>query len=168
MHLAPPQPGPSLAPQSAGTADALLASASLLQRAEPESDTHSLLRGKNLGLVCQSEDDADAALFRDAALALGASVSHIRPELSAPGGTAGVGLLRTARVLGRLYDAIECQGLAQALVLQLGREAGVPVFDGLACAGHPTAQLAHRLLGPDSVARKRELILQAVLLLELR
>lgn len=160
-HRLPP------ASPSAGTAEALLASARLLQRAEPGSDASSLLRGKKLGLVCASEDAADAILFRDAAVALGASVSHIRPDLFAPRGEPGAGLLRTARVLGRLYDGIECQGLAPGLVRQLGRDAGVPAFDGLACTGHPTALLAQRLAGPDSAARKRELILQAVLLLEL-
>ena len=168
MRLAPPQIRPSPGSPSAGSAEALLASARLLQRAEPGSDTHGLLRGKNLGLVCDREEDADAVLFRAAAAELGASVSHIRPDLAPPGAAAGTGLLRTARLLGRLYDGIECQGLAPALVRQLGCDAGVPVFDGLACQRHPTAQLAQHLAGADSDARKRQLILQAVLLLELR
>ena len=147
--------------------DALLASARLLQHAEPGADTHCLLRGKNLGLVCESEEDADAIFFRDAASALGASVSHIRPDLSLQGGGAGADLVRTARILGRLYDGVECQGLAATIVRQLRREAGVPVFDGLAGISHSTALLAHRLAGSDSAATKRRLILQAVLLFEL-
>jgi len=165
MCPAPSRPRP--ASPSADTAEALLASARLLQRAEPGSDTDGLLRGKNLGLVCDREQDADAILFREAAAALGASVSHIRPDLAPPGGAAGTGLLRTARLLGRLYDGIECQGLAPAWVRQLGRDAGVPVFDGLASATHPTAQLVQELDGADSFERKRQLIVQAVLLLEL-
>ena len=72
--------------------------------------------------------------------------------------------METARVLGRLYDGIECQGLAPELVRQLGRDAGVPVFDGLAAAHHPTAHLAQRLAGTGSLAKKRQLIVQAVLL----
>ena len=151
-----------------GTNEALLASARLLYRAEAGSDTEGLLRGKILGLVCDSESDADAMLFRQAAVALGASVSHIRPDLAPPGGATGNGPLRTARLLGRLYDAIECQGLAPALVRQLASEAGVPVFDGLATLAHPSARLAAELAGPDPVERKRLLIVQAVLLLELR
>jgi len=162
--LAPPRPPPS--PPSAGTAEALLASARLLQRAETGSETEGLLRGKNLGLVCESEGDADAILFREAAAALGASVSHIRPDLAPPDGATGP--LRTARLLGRLYDGIECQGLAPELVRQLGRDAGVPVFDWLAGPNHPTAQLAQRLAGSGSLAKKRQLILQAVLLFALR
>ena len=161
--LAPPPPSPP--PAGAGDA-AVLASARLLQRADPGSDTESLLRGKNLGLVCDSETGADAILFREAAAALGASVSHIRPDLAPPDGATGP--LRTARLLGRLYDGIECQGLAPALVRQLAREAGVPVFEGLATCAHPSAQLARQLPGADSPERKRRLIVQAMLLLELR
>jgi ornithine carbamoyltransferase len=149
-------------------AEGLLASARLLQRAERGAETGGLLRGKNLGLVCDSQEDADAILFREAAAGLGASVSHIRPDLAPRGGAAGTGLLRTARLLGRLYDGIECQGLAPAWVRQLGRDAGVPVFDGLASPTHPTARLAQGLAGADSPTRKRQLIVQAVLLLALR
>lgn len=152
----------------ADLAEALLASARLLQRAEPGSDTETLLRGKNLGLVCACDDDADAIFFRDAAAALGASVSHIRPDLAPPADAAGPGVPRTARLLGRLYDAIECQGVPPALVRELRRDAGVPVFDGLASAAHPTAQLALLLDGAAPSERKRQLIVQAVLLLELR
>ena len=168
MRLVPPRPRPSAAPPPPGVAEALLASARLLQQAEPGADTHSLLRGKNLGLVCESEQDPDAILFRDAASALGASISYIRPDLSLPGGAAGADLVRTARILGRLYDGIECQGLAATIVCQLRRDAGVPVFEGLACPSHPTALLAQRLAGSDSATTKRLLILQAVLLFELR
>jgi len=161
---------PLSTPASAQGFDALLATARLLQRDDGQGAQSSrlLLRGKNLGLVCESEGDADALLFRTAASALGASVSHIRPDPASGDPAAGTGLLDSARVLGRLYDGIECQGLAPTLVQRLGREAGVPVFDGLAGANHPTAKLVQRLTGPDSPEKKRQLILQAVLLYSLR
>jgi ornithine carbamoyltransferase len=54
------------------------------------------------------------------------------------------------------------------MVRQLGREAGVPVFDRLAGANHPTAKLVQRLSGAESPEKKRLLILQAVLLFALR
>jgi ornithine carbamoyltransferase len=146
----------------------LLATARMLQRAGQGEASGLLLRGKNLGLVCESEDDCDAVLFRNAASALGASVSHIRPDPADGRPSAGTGLLETARVLGRLYDGIECQGLTPTLVRQLGREAGVPVFDRIAGANHATAKLAQRLSGADSPEHKRLLILQAVLLFALR
>ena len=47
-----------------------------------------------------------------------------------------------ARVLGRLYDAIDCCDLPRTVVEQIEREAGVPVLDGLAGAGHPLRGLA--------------------------
>jgi ornithine carbamoyltransferase len=156
-------------PESAGAFDAVLANARMLQGAEWGSEpARLLLRGKNLGLVCEAADSADALLFRNAASALGAGVSHIRIDASAPESPEGAGLLETARVLGRLYDGIECQGLAPALVRQLGHDAGVPVFDGLASIHHPTALLAQQLDGPGTAEQKRQLIVQATLLFALR
>jgi ornithine carbamoyltransferase len=164
-----PQPRSLTTLESAREVDAFLASARQLRRAEQGSaGACHLLRGKNLGLVCDSEEHPAALLFRSAASALGANVSHIRAHPDEPDAPAGAGLLETARVLGRLYDGIECQGLAPELVRQLGRDAGVPVFDWLAGPNHPTAQLAQRLAGSGSLAKKRQLILQAVLLFALR
>ncbi len=70
----------------------------------------------------------------------------------------------TARVLGRLYDAVECQGMASILVQQVGVDAAVPVFDDLASADHPTARLAELVGGDASPAENRRFVLQAVLL----
>jgi ornithine carbamoyltransferase len=169
MRNALPRSRSSSPPAPAPGFEALLDTARMLQRAGQGAESSGLLlRGKNLGLVCESESDVDALLFRSAASALGASVSHIRPDPAGTRPVEGTGLLDTARVLGRLYDGIECQGLTTTLVRQLGREAGVPVFDRLAGANHPTAKLAQRLPGGDSPEKKRELILQAVLLFALK
>ena len=48
----------------------------------------------------------------------------------------------TARVLGRMYDAIEYRGTAQAVVEELAAYAGVPVYNGLTAEWHPTQMLA--------------------------
>nr|HET7858171.1 ornithine carbamoyltransferase [Caldimonas sp.] len=120
----------------------------------------TLLRGKKLALLCESEEGADAILFREAAAELGAHVSHVRPrlgDLRQP-----EDLQHTARMLGRLYDGIECQGLAHDLVELVGREAGIPVYDGLASERHPTARLAAMLDVAQPAAR--QLVLQTVLL----
>jgi ornithine carbamoyltransferase len=88
------------------------------------------LRGRKLCLMAEDADSEAARLFRQAATGLGAHVAHVRPslsELSTP-----QELRDTARMLGRLYDAIECQGMAAAVVRQLANEAGVVVFEGLA------------------------------------
>jgi ornithine carbamoyltransferase len=51
----------------------------------------------------------------------------------------------TARVLGRIYDAIEYRGFGQDIVEVLARYAGVPVYNGLTDQFHPTQVLADLL-----------------------
>ncbi len=147
---------------SAQDAAAVQAAARALQQAAHEGRTQALLRGKNLALLCERGDDADAEFFRRAATELGANVAHIRPKLSALSTPEEV--QHTARVLGRLYDAIECQGIAAALVRSLGADAGVPVYDGLASARHPSAALAESLGSDAAPSHNRRFVLQAVLL----
>ncbi len=48
----------------------------------------------------------------------------------------------TARVLGRMFDAIEFRGFAQSTVETLAKYSGVPVFNGLTDTFHPTQALA--------------------------
>lgn len=146
---------------SPGDLELVLANARLLQRAADPLQRQGLLRGKNLALMCESADGADATLFRRAAVELGAHVSHIRPSLS----ELSIPEIRrhTARMLGRLYQGIECQGLPSDLVSEVCREAGIPVYDGVASQTHPFARLASLLDGGESQENNRQLILQAVL-----
>ncbi len=51
----------------------------------------------------------------------------------------------TARVLGRMYDAIEYRGFGQEVVEELSVYAGVPVYNGLTDEFHPTQMLADLL-----------------------
>ena len=48
----------------------------------------------------------------------------------------------TARVLGRMYDAIEYRGFAQDVADELAQWSGVPVYNGLTDEWHPTQMLA--------------------------
>ena len=150
----------------------VLDNARALQLAAQAGDLRSLLRGRKFGLMCEidndresdndNDSDSDAALFRRAAVELGAHVAHIRPsltELSTPSEVQD-----TARMLGRLYDAVECHGMAADLVHQLGVDAGVPVFDAIASKRHPTAKLDALLGGDSAPFDKRRFVLQAVLL----
>jgi ornithine carbamoyltransferase len=155
-------PSRHLGRPSASDVQVLLANARLLQRSSDPSLRPLLLKGKNLGLLCESTDGDDAVLFLRAATELGARVSHIRPSLSDLS-TSTVRRI-TSQMLGRLYDGIECQGLPAPLVEQIGREAGIPVYDGLAGKDHPTAQLVALLEGEEPEASKRQLVLQTVLL----
>jgi ornithine carbamoyltransferase len=151
-----------LAPMTPRDVDLLLDQARNLQRAAGVGSGRRLLKGKNLGLLCEQDESAAATLFRCAATDLGARVSHIRPSLTEASPAADV--MHTGRLLGRLYDAVECQGIAPTLVEQLGVAAGVPVYDGIATAVHPSATLAE-LLGPATDAMEnRRFVLQALLL----
>ena len=60
----------------------------------------------------------------------------------------------TARVLGRLYDAIGYRGFGQAVVEELAEHSGVPVINGLTDEYHPTQILGDFMTirehsGPD-------------------
>ena len=48
----------------------------------------------------------------------------------------------TAKVLGRMYDAIEFRGFKQETVEDLMKYSGVPVYNGLTDVDHPTQTLA--------------------------
>jgi ornithine carbamoyltransferase len=120
----------------------------------------ALLRGKNLGLMCADENSIEACLFRRAASGLGARVSHIRPL--APEGDPGL-VRDTSRMLGRLYDAVECQGLPVLLVQAIRADAGVPVYDDFSSLREPAADLVRELL-LDVDGDLPSLTLQALLL----
>lgn len=146
---------------SAAEAAALLSSARTLQRAAASGRPQPLLRGKNLGLLCDDDARREALLFRRAATELGARVAHIRNTIAED--TDAQRLQDTARMLGRLYDAVECEGLPHELVEQLAADAGVPVYDGSALPQHPTAALADQLDGEGAPGDKRVYVLQALL-----
>ena len=116
-----------LAPMNDTELAALFSSAMALQHAATSGHGRILLRGKNIGLLSETPDDAAATLFIAAAQGLGAQVALIRPSHA--------GLLRpetapaTTRMLGRLYDAIECQGLPTGLVEQMRLQSGVAVLE---------------------------------------
>ena len=140
----------------------LLSRARLLQHAAMDGNTPLLLRGKNLGLLCETQSDEAQALFRGAAEALGARVAVMRSGLSVASTVQEV--QDTARVLGRLYDAVECQGMEAALVARIGQCAEVPVFDGAATQGHAVTRLAELLGDETPLADNRRFALQALLL----
>jgi len=72
-----------------------------------------------------------------------------------------------ARMLGRLYDAVECQHLPLAVVRRIAQASDIPIFAGLATPEHPTAGLADELPGTKPPALRRCRIVQAALLLSL-
>jgi ornithine carbamoyltransferase len=145
-------------------AQALMATARQLRQTAATGQARGLLRGKNIGLLCERPDGPEAVRFQLAAAELGATVARILPSLAALESDQQV--TDTARVLGRLYDALECQGLPAPLVQQLQRSAGVPVFGGLGELGHPIDALATAWAAgepPLTPEAARRYLLQAVL-----
>lgn len=105
------------------------------------------LRGRNLALLDDRPPPDAAGSLRRAALALGAQVSHLRPSDARISPQAID--TATARMLGRLYDAIDCEAMPVTRVADVAREAGVPVFNGLGGQRHPTRVLAELLAMQD-------------------
>lgn len=65
----------------------------------------------------------------------------------------------TARVLGRMFDGIQFRGFAHETVETLARHAGVPVWNGLTDAWHPTQVLADLQTMQEEFGRLRGLAL---------
>ena len=78
--------------------------------------------------------------FEVAAKDQGAHVTYLGPSGSQMGQKES--MKDTARVLGRMYDGIEYRGFGQEVVEELGKYAGVPVWNGLTNEFHPTQILA--------------------------
>jgi len=147
---------------SSQAAQALLTMARSLGNAEVGGNQAQSLRGKNIALLTRAPSP-DADLFVAAVEQLGANASKIGGDMLAVQDEHE--LLRVARVLDRLYDAVELQGVPAATVQRLGALATVPIFDGIACESHPTAPLAKQLDDCGNSADARRWIVQAALLL---
>ena len=98
------------------------------------------LEGKNIALIFEKTSTRTRCAFEVAAYDEGAHVTYIDPTSSQIGHKES--MKDTARVLGRMYDAIEYRGFGQDVVDELAEYAGVPVFNGLTDEFHPTQMLA--------------------------
>jgi ornithine carbamoyltransferase len=98
------------------------------------------LDGKEIALIFEKTSTRTRAAFEVAAHDQGAHVTYLDPTGSQLGHKESIA--DTARVLGRMYDAIEFRGNAQDDVEELARHAGVPVYNGLTNEWHPTQMLA--------------------------
>src|SRR5205085_12300655 len=83
------------------------------------------MAGKNIALIFEKSSTRTRCAFEVAAYDQGAHVTYPGPDGSQIGKKES--MKGTARVRGRMYDAIEYRGKAQAIVEELGKYAGVPV-----------------------------------------
>jgi ornithine carbamoyltransferase len=111
-----------------------------LKAAKREGREERALVGKAIALIFEKDSTRTRCAFEVAAYDQGAHVTFIGPSGSHMGHKESV--KDTARVLGRMYDAIEYRGFAQETAEELAEWAGVPIYNGLTDDWHPTQVLA--------------------------
>jgi ornithine carbamoyltransferase len=118
----------------------LLQLAEALKLAKYAGTERRRLEGREIALIFEKTSTRTRSAFEVAAFDQGAHVTYLDPSGSQLGHKESVA--DTARVLGRMYDAIEFRGNEQAAVEELAKFAGVPVYNGLTNEWHPTQMLA--------------------------
>ena len=114
-----------------------------LKAAKKAGQEEQHLKGKDIALIFEKTSTRTRCAFEVAAHDQGAHVTYLGPT----GSQIGIKetMKDTARVLGRMYDGIEYRGFGQAIVEELAKYAGVPVWNGLTNEFHPTQILADLL-----------------------
>ncbi|MCO4847160.1 MAG: ornithine carbamoyltransferase [Yoonia sp.] len=131
--------------------DFLLTLAADLKVAKYTGTEVPTLVGKDIALIFEKDSTRTRVGFEVAAYDQGARVTYLGPTGSHIGHKESV--KDTARVLGRIFDAIEYRGFGQNIVEQLAQYAGVPVFNGLTNEFHPTQILADFLTMQEHVEK---------------
>jgi ornithine carbamoyltransferase len=111
-----------------------------LKRAKYARTEQKHLADKEICLIFEKTSTRTRCAFEVACYDQGAHVTYLDPAGSQIGHKES--FKDTARVLGRMYDAIEYRGASQTGVAELAHWAGVPVFNGLTAEYHPTQMLA--------------------------
>src|SRR5215218_8371479 len=122
-----------------------------LKAAKREGREEQVLAGKAIALIFEKDSTRTRCAFEVAAYDQGAHVTYLGPSGSHIGGKETV--KDTARVLGRMYDAIEFRGFGQEIADELAEWAGVPVYNGLTDEWHPTQVLADFLTVKEHVPK---------------
>ena len=118
----------------------LIELAAELKAAKREGREEQRLVGREIALIFEKDSTRTRCAFEVAAYDQGAHVTFIGPSGSHMGHKETV--KDTARVLGRMYDAIEYRGFGEKIADELAQWAGVPVYNGLTDEWHPTQMLA--------------------------
>src|SRR4051794_927844 len=125
-----------------------------LKAAKREGREEQRLAGKEIALIFEKDSTRTRCAFEVAAYDQGAHVTFIGPSGSHMGHKETV--KDTARVLGRMYDAIEYRGFGEAIADELAQWAGVPVYNGLTDEWHPTQMLADFLTMREHLGKPLE------------
>jgi len=117
----------------------LLDLATELKRSKRARTEQQHLVGKQIALIFEKTSTRTRCAFEVAATDQGAHTTYLGPSGTQIGHKES--MKDTARVLGRMYDAVEYRGFGQAVVDVLAANAGVPVWNGLTDEFHPTQSL---------------------------
>ncbi|MGW1158012.1 ornithine carbamoyltransferase [Streptomyces sp. NPDC002519] len=109
------------------------------------------LAGRNIALIFEKTSTRTRCAFEIAAADQGAHTTYLDPAGSQIGHKESV--KDSARVLGRMFDAIEYRGHGQRVVEELAAHAGIPVYNGLTDEWHPTQMLADVLTMTEHCAK---------------
>lgn len=101
---------------------------------------HKMCEGKSIALIFEKTSTRTRCAFEVAATDLGMHPTYLDPSGSQIGKKESIA--DTARVLSRMYDAIEYRGFGQEIVEDLAKYSNVPVYNGLTNEFHPTQILA--------------------------
>jgi len=129
----------------------LLGLAADLKAAKYAGTEQPRLAGKNVALIFEKSSTRTRCAFEVAAHDQGAHVTYLDPSGSQMGSKESV--KDTARVLGRMFDAIEYRGFSQGSVEALATWSGVPVWNGLTDEWHPTQTLCDMLTMREHCAK---------------
>ncbi|MEU0134964.1 ornithine carbamoyltransferase [Streptomyces sp. NPDC006296] len=139
----------------------LVALSAELKAAKKAGAEERRLCGRNIALIFEKTSTRTRCAFEVAAADQGASTTYLDPSGSQMGHKESV--KDTARVLGRMFDAIEYRGDSQQAVEELAAYGGVPVYNGLTDDWHPTQMLADVLTMTEHSAKPLEEITFAYL-----
>ncbi|WP_196593911.1 ornithine carbamoyltransferase [Pectinatus sottacetonis] len=132
-----------------------------LKQAKYTGNEQQKLRGKNIVILFEKDSTRTRCSFEVGAYDQGAGVTYLGPTGSQIGKKESIA--DTARVLGRMYDGIEYRGFDQKIVEKLAKYSGVPVWNGLTDADHPTQVLADFLTAKEHLNKPYEKMVFAFL-----
>ncbi|MBW2960024.1 MULTISPECIES: ornithine carbamoyltransferase [Hafnia] len=130
----------------------LLTLAAELKQAKKAGNEPQTLKGKNIALIFEKDSTRTRCSFEVAAYDQGANVTYLGSNGSQIGHKESI--KDSARVLGRMYDAIQYRGWGQEVVETLAQYAGVPIWNGLTDEFHPTQILADLLTIQEHMPNK--------------
>ncbi|MDR1954053.1 MAG: ornithine carbamoyltransferase [Clostridiales Family XIII bacterium] len=129
----------------------LLDLAKKLKADKKAGKTGDSLKGKSILLLFEKTSTRTRSSFEVGAAQEGGSVTFLDNRHSQFGKKES--LEDSAKVFGRIYDAIEYRGYEQSVVEELARHSGVPVYNGLTDVDHPTQILADLLTIEEHIAK---------------